>query len=174
VLCQYLFASGLSLLLVFGGALSALGWIDTPLAGLLLAVALPAVVAFALYRSLLPVRSAPGSALALRVESFRRFLEASEGRHVEWAWKRGLLREYSAWAVALGAADTWQHAMQGSSVPPAELSTGPLLVYSTAPSWSSTYTPPSSSSSSSSSSDGGGFSGGSVGGGGGGGSSGSW
>jgi uncharacterized membrane protein YgcG len=172
MLSQYLFLSGVSLLVVFGGALSALGWIDTPPAAFLLAVAVPAVAAFALYRSLLPVRSAPGSALALRAESFRRFLKASEGRHVEWAWKHGLLRQYSAWAVALGAADAWQQAMEGSSVPPAELSTGPLLVDSTGQSWSSTHTPPSSSSSSG----GDGFSGGggSVGGGGGGGSSGSW
>jgi uncharacterized membrane protein YgcG len=135
------------------------------------------VAAFALYRSLLPVRSAPGSALALRAESFRRFLRASEGRHVEWAWKQGRLRQYSAWVIALGAADAWQHAMEGSSVPRAELSTGPLLVYSTGQLWSSTHTAPSSSDSSG----GGGFSGGSgdggggsVGGGGGGGSSGSW
>jgi uncharacterized membrane protein YgcG len=171
VLWQYLFVSGVSLLVVLGGALSAFGWIDTPPAAFLLAVAAPAVAAFALYRSLLPVRSAPGSALALRVESFRRFLKASEGRHVEWAWKHGLLRQYSAWAVALGAADAWQQAMEGSSVPPTELTTGPLLVYSTGQSWSSTHTPPSSSGSSG----GGGFSGGSsVGGGGGGGSSGSW
>ena len=172
MLSQYFFLSGMSLLVVFGGVLSALGWIDTPPAAFLLAVAVPAVAAFALYRSLLPVRSAPGSALALRAESFRRFLKASEGRHVEWAWKQGLLRQYSAWAVALGAADAWQQAMEGSSVPPAELSTGPLLVDSTGQSWSSTHTPPSSSSSSG----GGGFSGGSdsVGGGGGGGSSGSW
>jgi uncharacterized membrane protein YgcG len=177
VLSRYLFLSGMSLLVMFGGVLSALGWIDTPPAAFLLAVAVPAVAAFALYRSLLPVRSAPGSALALRAELFRRFLKASEGRHVEWAWKQGRLRQYSAWAVALGAADAWQRAMEGSSVPPVELSTGPLLVYSTGQSWSSTHTPPSSSDSSG----GGGFSGGSgdggggsVGGGGGGGSSGSW
>jgi uncharacterized membrane protein YgcG len=159
---------------VIGGWLStALGGIDTPAAAFLFALVVPGLAAFALYRSLLPVRSAPGSALALRAESFRRFLKASEGRHVEWAWKHGLLREYSAWAVALGAADAWQQAMERSSVPPAELSTGPLLVYSTGQSWSSTHTPPSSSSSGSSG--GGGFSGGSVGGGGGGGgSSGSW
>jgi uncharacterized membrane protein YgcG len=158
---------------VIGGWLStALGGIDTPPAAFLFALVVPGLAAFALYRSLLPVRSAPGSALALRAESFRRFLKASEGRHVEWAWKHGLLREYSAWAVALGAADAWQQAMERSSVPPAELSTGPLLVYSTGQSWSSTHTPPSSSSSGGGG--GGGFSGGSVGGGGGGGSSGSW
>ena len=50
----------------------------------------------------LPSRTATGSALALRSESFRRFLAASEGKHVEWAWQQGLVREYSAWAVALG------------------------------------------------------------------------
>jgi uncharacterized membrane protein YgcG len=170
VLWQYLFLSGVMLLVVFGGALSALGGIDTPPAAFLFALVVPGLAAFALYRSLLPVRSAPGSALALRAESFRRFLKASEGRHVEWAWKHGLLRQYSAWAVALGAADAWQQAMERSSVPPAELSTGPLLVHSTGQSWSSTHTPPSSSDSSG----GGGGGGGSVGDGGGGGSSGSW
>jgi hypothetical protein len=136
---------------------------------ILFAIIVPAAVAFVMYRSLLPSRSAPGSALALRTESFRRFLQASEGRHVEWAWSHGLLREYSAWAVALGAAGAWERAMERSSVPPAELAVGPLLVYSMAPSFSSAHTAPSSSGGSG----GGGFSGG-VGGGGGGGSSGSW
>ncbi len=136
---------------------------------ILFAIVVPAAVAMLMYRSLLPSRSAPGSALALRTESFRRFLQASEGRHVEWAWSHGLLREYSAWAVALGAAGAWERAMERSSVPPAELSVGPLLVYSMAPSFSSAHTAPSSSGGGG----GGGFSGG-VGGGGGGGSSGSW
>jgi uncharacterized membrane protein YgcG len=122
------------------------------------------------YSTLLPVRSATGSALALLTESFRRFLEASEGRHVEWAWKQGLLREYSAWAVALGAADAWGKALANSNVPHSEyLMSNPLLVHSMAQSFSSSHVKPSSSSSG-----GGGFSGGSVGGGGGGGSSGSW
>ena len=57
---------------------------------------------------MLSVRSAQGSALALRTESFRRFLHASEAQHVEWAWKHDLIREYSGWAVALGEADAWQ------------------------------------------------------------------
>ncbi|MGH9133463.1 MAG: DUF2207 domain-containing protein [Ilumatobacteraceae bacterium] len=133
-------------------------------------IVVPAVVAYFMYRTLLRVRSATGSALTLRAESFRRFLEASEGNHVDWAWKHGLLREYSAWAVALGAADAWNKALGRSSVPPAEAAamTHPLLVYSMASSISSSHTAPSSSGS------GGGFSGGSVGGGGGGGSSGSW
>jgi uncharacterized membrane protein YgcG len=135
-------------------------------------IAVPAVIAAAVYRTLLPVRSATGSALTLRTESFRRFLDASEGRHVEWAWSQGLLREYSAWAVALGAADAWNRALADANVPPeARLSTTPLLVYSMGSSIAGSHTPPSSSGGGGG---GGGFSGGSVGGGGGGGSSGSW
>ena len=132
---------------------------------------MPALVAFVLYRFMLPSRSAAGSAVALRTESFRRFLAASEGRHVQWAWEHGLLREYSAWAVALGTADAWQRAMERTSIPPAELTTGPLLVYAMAPSFSSAHTAPSSSGGGAGSFGGGG---GGVGGGGGGGSSGSW
>jgi uncharacterized membrane protein YgcG len=166
-------------LIVFGSAGSALfGWVSSPVGALLFGVVVPALAAFAVYRTLLPVRSATGSAFALRAESFRRFLKASEGRHVEWAWKQGLLREYSAWAVALGAADAWERAMQASSVAPAELSTGPLLIYSMGSSWSRTFTAPTSSGGGGGFGGGGfgggGFSGGSVGGGGGGGSSGSW
>jgi hypothetical protein len=146
-----------------------------PLGAVLFAIAVPALAAYAMYRSLLAARSASGSAIALRAESFRRFLEASEGRHVEWAWKHGLVREYSAWAVALGAASAWERAMAASSVPPAEANLGgALLVYSMAPSFHTSYTAPSSSGSGGGSFGGGGFSGGSVGGGGGGGSSGSW
>lgn len=141
--------------------------------GIAFAIVVPAAVAFALYRSLLPSRSAAGSALTLRTESFRRFLAASEGRHVEWAWQHGLLRDYSAWAVALGAADTWQRAMERSSVPPAELASGPLLLYTMGPTFSSGHTSPSSGGGGFGGGGGGGFSGG-VGGGGGGGSSGSW
>jgi uncharacterized membrane protein YgcG len=159
--------------MVWGGsaALSAGGFVKTPAAALALAALVPAIAAFLAYRSMLPARSAEGSAVALRTESFRRFLAASEGRHVEWAWKHGVLREYSAWAVALGAADAWERALAQSSVPPAEyVGTGPLLVYSMGSSFGRSYTAPSSSGGSG----GGGFSGGSVGGGGGGGSSGSW
>jgi uncharacterized membrane protein YgcG len=157
---------GLIVLLAIIAVLSlALG----PPGAIAFAIVVPAAVAFLLYRYMLPSRSAAGSALALRTESFRRFLQASEGQHVEWAWSHGLLREYSAWAVALGAADAWERAMQRSSVPPAEMSMGPLLVYSMAPSFSSAHTAPSSTGGGG----GGGFSGG-VGGGGGGGSSGSW
>jgi hypothetical protein len=167
--------AGVWLLVGAGSLMTALlGWISGPVGALLFGLVVPALAAYAMYRSLLPARSAAGSALALRTESFRRFLAASEGRHVEWAWQHGLLREYSAWAVALGAASTWERAMAASSVPPTELSTGPLLVYSMGSAFTGGHTPPSSHGSGSGGFSGGGFSGGSVGGGGGGGSSGSW
>ena len=141
---------------------------------LLAGLAIPAVVAGVAYRPLLPQRSAAGSALALRTESFRRFLEASEGQHVEWAWKHGLLREYSAWAVALGAAQAWGRAVANSTVPPNDrlMQTAPLLMYSHGGDWSAARTAPAPSGGSGGS--GGGFSSGFSGGGGGGGSSGSW
>jgi uncharacterized membrane protein YgcG len=138
-----------------------------------LGLLLPGVVAYFVYRTLQPARTAQGSALALRAESFRRFLEASEGRHVEWAWENGLLREYSAWAVALGEAAAWSRALDRANVPaPAIIAAGPILIDRMGPSVSSSRTAPSSSGSAGRSS--GGFSGGSSGGGGGGGSSGSW
>ncbi len=127
----------------------------------------PFVAAAAMYQPMFPARTATGSALALRSESFRRFLAASEGKHVEWAWEHGLLREYSAWAVALGAADAWTRAIESSNIADPQVAlAGPLLVHSAASSFRSAHTAPSSS--------GGGGGGGGVGGGGGGGSSGSW
>ncbi len=50
----------------------------------------------------LKVRTPLGSATWLQVESFRRFLHHSESRHVEIAAGYGMLRQYTAWAVALG------------------------------------------------------------------------
>jgi hypothetical protein len=136
---------------------------------------IPTMAARSAYHRLLPVRSAKGSAVALRAESFRRFLEASEGSHVDWAWKHGLLRDYSAWAVALGAAEAWGRAVSASAVPPPEVAAGtmPIWVHTNAGVWHSTITKPQPTSGSGGGGFGG-FSGGSVGGGGGGGSSGSW
>lgn len=145
------------------------GLVTTVAATLAMAVVVPALAAFVAYSPMLPSRSATGAALALRTESFRRFLEASEGRHVEWAWDRGVLREYSAWAVALEAADAWSRAVERSSVVPDASMTSPLLFATMASTVSSSRVDPSSPSGGS-----GGFSGGSVGGGGGGGRSGSW
>ncbi len=167
---------GLILLVMFGVAW-AFGMRHSFLATVLAAIVLSLVVAVVAYRRLLPRRSATGSAAALQVESFRRFLEASEGKHVDWAWEHGVLREYSAWAVSLGAAAAWGRAIASSAVPPPEVSlnTMPLLMYTHASAFASTYTTPAPASGSSSSGGfSGGFSGGSVGGGGGGGSSGSW
>lgn len=164
--------------MVFFGVGSAvialLGVFRNAIAAMVFDVVVPAVIAHFVYKALLPARSATGSALALRAESFRRFLAASEGKHVDWAWKQGLLREYSAWAVALGAADAWGRALAGSNVPPQEMNLySPMLLYSMGPSFDSTRNAPAPSGGGSGFSSGG-FSGGSVGGGGGGGSSGSW
>ncbi|MEL6981783.1 MAG: DUF2207 domain-containing protein, partial [Actinomycetota bacterium] len=52
----------------------------------------------------LRVRTPEGSGLWILVESFRRFIEGSEAQHVEDAARQGLLREYTAWATALGEA----------------------------------------------------------------------
>ena len=137
-------------------------WIAV-IAGLLV----PLLVAAVAYQPMFASRTATGSALALRSESFRRFLAASEGKHVEWAWQQGLIREYSAWAVALGAAEAWSNAVKASNIPERDVALGgPLLVYSASSAFSSSRTAPSSS--------GGSGGGGGVGGGGGGGSSGSW
>jgi uncharacterized membrane protein YgcG len=137
----------------------------------------PALVARVAYAPLLPGRTANGSAYALQAESFRRFLVESEGQHVEWAWQNGLLREYSAWAVALDAADAWEQAMERAGVPRPEIdaTATPLLVHSMRSSFATSHVEPSASGSSGSSGgfSSGGFSG-SVGGGGGGGSHGSW
>ena len=127
-----------------GSTLSALlGAFSTWAPAIAIAVGLPAVVAYFVYRVMLPARSARGSALALRTESFRRFLHASEGRHVEWAWSKGLLREYSAWAVALGEADAWSEALERANVPaPARASAGPIIVHRRGPSMRTSRTAP--------------------------------
>lgn len=155
-------------------AVAATIWFTIGVFGLLAttvgAVALTALVTLVVaalgYSSMLASRTATGSALTLRTESFRRFLEASEGRHVDWAWEQGLIREYSAWAVALGAADAWSKAIGASRVPPGDAVTAPLLFHTYSSMLNASYTAPSSS--------GGSGGGGGSGSGGGGGSSGSW
>jgi uncharacterized membrane protein YgcG len=142
--------------------------VSSPWIAVIAGVLVPLAVAAVAYRPMFASRTATGSALALRSESFRRFLAASEGRHVEWAWQQGLVREYSAWAVALGAAEAWSTAVKASNIPDPQVALGgPLLLYSAGSAFSSSRTAPSSSG-------GVGGGGGGVGGGGGGGSSGSW
>ncbi len=167
-----LFAAIVVLAVFAGGGILRSNVLGSPAVAIAVGIAVVTLLAMALYWYLLRSRSALGSGLAIRTESFRRFLHASEGQHVDWAWQHGLLREYSAWAVALGAADAWRKAIAASHVPPTAVYVGsnPLVVYSMMSSLASTHTAPSSSGSGG----GGGFSGGSVGGGGGGGSSGSW
>jgi hypothetical protein len=118
----------------------------------------------------LRVRTPKGSGLWLRVESFRRFLAESEGYHAQQAAARGVLREYTAWAVAVGEVDRWTRAMEAAAVVPDENLHSALAFAYLAPvlfsATSSASTAPSSS--------GGGGGGGGVGGGGGGGGGGSW
>jgi Predicted membrane protein (DUF2207) len=64
----------------------------------------------------LNARTAAGSALWLRVESFRRFLAVSEAHHAEEAARRGVLREYTAWAIAVGEIDRWNRAIEAAGV----------------------------------------------------------
>jgi hypothetical protein len=138
--------------------------------GFLVAAALIAGAGFAatLRGWELRVRTPKGSGTYLRVESFRRFLAQSEAYHAEEAAKRGVLREYTAWAVAVGEIGRWSRAVESSTVIPAAAGIGyvhmaPMLMAST----SSASTAPSSSG-------GGGGGGGGSGGGGGGGGGGSW
>ncbi|CAN5594546.1 hypothetical protein BH10ACT1_BH10ACT1_41890 [soil metagenome] len=121
----------------------------------------------------LRVRTPVGSAMWLRIESFRRFLAESEVQHVDWAVEHGVLRQYTAWAVAVGEIDRWGRAVAGSTAAMATDPGATHLAY-LAPalmlSAASTSTAPSSSGS-------GGFGGGGgfgVGGGAGGGGGGSW
>jgi uncharacterized membrane protein YgcG len=119
----------------------------------------------------LRVRTAAGSGLWLRVESFRRFLAGSEAHHADEAAKRGVLREYTAWAVAVGEIDRWSRvvAASGAARDPEAVryaAIAPSLYTAT----SATSTEPSSSNGGG----GGGGGGGSVGGGAGGGGGGSW
>jgi hypothetical protein len=163
-------AAAVGLLATLGGAALAgrfgAPWLALTAAG---AVAFGGGLAAALRSWELRVRTPLGSGLWLRVESFRRFLAGSEAYHAEEAAKRGLLREYTAWAVAVGEIDRWSRAVAASSVIPEDAGLhyaymAPLLIAST----TSTATAPSSSGGS------GGFGGGSVGGGAGGGGGGSW
>lgn len=135
-------------------------------AGVVVAALGAALVAFVRTVGDRASRTVAGSAAYLRVASFRRFLAASEGRHVEEAHRRGVLREYTAWAVALGEADAWERAAAtlGSAAVLTTVTTAAFMHHHT-DMFSSATTAPSSS---------GGGGGGGAGGGGGGGSSGSW
>lgn len=136
-----------------------------PLAMVVLSALLGALVGMVATLGDRGARTAAGSAAFLRAESFRRFLAASEGTHVEQALERGVLREYTAWAVALGEAEAWERAaksLNNAAVMTAVTTTA--FMHHHQSTFSSATTSPSSS----------GGGGGGVGGGGVGGSSGSW
>jgi hypothetical protein len=122
----------------------------------------------------LPVRTPEGSALWLQLESFRRFIAASEAKHAEAAASMGLLLHYTAWAVALDEVDHWEQAVNAAAAGGAlgAMSQSDLMIAGRAGRLSgearSTSVAPSSSGG------GGGFGGGGAGGGGGGGGGGSW
>ena len=116
----------------------------------------------------LRVRTPEGSGLWILTESFRRFIEGSEARHVEEAAAGGRLREYTAWATALGEADHWSEVVREADVAPS-VEGGAIYLATMAPHLHSATT--SASVAPSSSGSGGG---GSVGGGAGGGGGGSW
>ena len=114
----------------------------------------------------LRVRTPIGSAEWLKIESFRQFLAGSEAHHADWAAEHGILREYTAWAVALDEIDRWSKAVAQSAV--ARTDTTGFYLAAT----SSRLGTAAVASAASRSSSGGG--GGGVGGGGGGGGGGSW
>ncbi|GAA2683122.1 hypothetical protein GCM10009864_65000 [Streptomyces lunalinharesii] len=62
--------------------------------------------------------TAQGTALWLRIESFRRHLTGAGAQNVEAAADAGTLDHYTAWAVALGVADRWSRAVSASTTPP--------------------------------------------------------
>ena len=121
----------------------------------------------------LRVRTPTGSALWLRVESFRRFLAEPGIRYADEASERGQLGQYTAWAVALGQIDSWSRTVAASTVAPSSYTSlcnpGTALALASATSTSSTA--PSSSGGGGGSSGGGGAG---VSGSGGGGGGGSW
>ena len=102
----------LGALLAFAGGYAASRWGRTGIALVVVGSLLGGGGFAALVRGWeLRVRTPLGSGLWLRVESFRRFLHESETFHAEEAAKRGVLREYTAWAVALGEIDRWERAV---------------------------------------------------------------
>ena len=63
----------------------------------------------------LRVRTPWGCELWLRVESFRRFLAGPQAHHLEEAANRGVLGQYTAWAVAVGEIDRWSRLVAASA-----------------------------------------------------------
>jgi uncharacterized membrane protein YgcG len=125
----------------------------------------------------LRVRTLLGCELWLRVESFRRFLAGPQAQHLEEAAKRGVLGQYTAWAVAVGEIDRWCSVVAASArcdSDPAGRRYSRMAPLLPPAARSSTVEPASSGSSSGGGWSGSGGSGGGSGGGAGGGGGGSW
>ena len=110
------------LAVIAGGVLGALATLSAAREGgiLIAGTVIGAAIIGAAFGTLLSsfellVRTETGSALWLRIESFRRFLANSEARHVDEAAEKGLLRQYTAWAVALGESGAWAGAVADAS-----------------------------------------------------------
>lgn len=63
-------------------------------------------------------RTAAGFAVWAQVEGLRRFMAGSEGSHARDAADRGVLRQYTAWAVALDEVNRWERACAAAGVDP--------------------------------------------------------
>ncbi|HEX2052092.1 MAG TPA: DUF2207 domain-containing protein [Actinomycetota bacterium] len=142
-----------------------------PLAGLLILI----------FADKMPSRTAKGTAVARRVNGFRKFIEESEADRARFAERKNLFSEYLPYAVVFGATKKWAKAFEeidgqlpatawyvGSSGEPFSASSFSDSIGGFTVNTAGTIT------STPSSSGGSGFSGGSSGGGGGGGGGGSW
>lgn len=164
----------LGLLVLVIGAVGAARSGGAGLAGIVFGSALAGGAAGALASSFeLLVRTEIGSALWLRIESFRRFLAASEAEHVDDAAERGVLRHYSAWAVSLGESKAWFNAVDAAASRNPEMARSYRSDLAFMAAGAHISSAARAASTAPSSSGGGGFSGG-AGGGGGGGGGGSW
>ena len=132
------------------------------------AAAIAAAFACLANRWELRVRTPQGSALWIRIESFRRFLEKSDAKRVKEAAEKGMLLLYTAWAVALGEVAAWSDAVSKAGI---EGDVGPTAVHLSMVAPSLGYATSAAAVAPGSSGGGGG---GSVGGGAGGGGGGSW
>jgi len=107
------------------GSLQRGGWLAVVALG---AVGFGLALALAVKARVLSSRTAAGSRAWLQTESFRRFLAGSEAEHAKQAAERGVLRQYVAWAVAVGAVQQWSRAMAAASIAPDPVATSWIMM----------------------------------------------
>lgn len=61
----------------------------------------------------MPSRTARGTALARRIEGFRKFIEDSEADRARFAERKHLFSEYLPYAIVFGATEKWAKAFEG-------------------------------------------------------------